>query len=53
MITLYITLMSLKNDSNQGRCRLSGHDPDLGSNKEYLGSLEEVNLGCYLLDILK
>ena len=51
MVTSYLTQMSLKNDSNQGR--LCGHDPNLGIHKDYLGSLEEVNHGRYLLDLLK
>ena len=29
------------------------HDLNLGSLKDYLGSLEEVNHGRYLLDLLK
>ena len=32
---------------------LCGHDPNLGSLKDYLGSHEEVNHGCYLIDLLK
>ena len=51
MVTSYLTQMSLKNDSNQGR--LCGHDPNIESRKDYLGSLEEVNHGLYILDLLK
>ena len=32
---------------------LCGHDPNLESLKDYLGSLEEINHGHYLLDLLK
>ena len=32
---------------------LCGHDVNLRSLKDYLGSVEEVNHGCYLLDLLK
>ena len=45
--------MSLKIDSTYGRCSLCGHDTNLGSIKEYLGSLEEVNYRRYLRDLLK
>ena len=53
MVTSYFTQISLKNDSSQGRYWLYGHDLNLGSLKDYLGSLEEVNHGRYLLDLLK
>ena len=32
---------------------LCGHDPDLGILNNYIGNLEEVNHGHYLLDLLK
>lgn len=52
MVTSYLTKISLKNDSSQG-----GYYVDmiqaLGSLKDYLGNLEEVNHGRYLLDLLK
>ena len=32
---------------------LCGHNQNLESLMDYLGSLEEVNHGCYLLDLLK
>ena len=53
MVTSYLIQMSLKNDSSQGKCWLCVHDLNLGSLKDYLGSLEEVNHGRYLLDLLK
>ena len=32
---------------------LCGHDPNLGSLKDYLGNPEEVNHEHYFLDVLK
>ena len=32
---------------------LCGHDPNLGILRDYLGNLNEVNHGLYLLDLLK
>ena len=53
MVTSYLTQISLKNDSSQGRCLLCRHNPKLGTLKDYLDNLEEVNHGRYLLDLLK
>ena len=53
IVTSYLTQMSIKNDSSQGRLLLCGHDPKLGSFKDQLGSLEEVKHGCYLPYLLK
>ena len=53
MVTSYVTKMILKNDSNQGGCLLCLHDTNIGSHKDYLGSLQEVNHGRYVLDLLK
>ena len=53
MVTLYLTQMSLKNESSREVDRLCRHDPNLGSLKDYLGNLEEVNHGHYLLDLLE
>ena len=53
MVTSYLTKISLKNDYRKETCWLSRHDLKLGSLKDYLGSLEEVNHESYLLDLLK
>ena len=53
MVTSYLTKISLKNDYRKEICWWSRHDLKLGSLKDYLGSLEEVNHESYLLDLLK
>ena len=53
MVASYLTQISHKNDSTQEDDRLCGHNQNLESLKDQLGSVEEVNHGRYLLDLLK
>ena len=56
MVTLKLTQISLKNVSSQGSREDVNYvdmNKALGILKDYLGNLEYVNHGCYLLNLLK